>query len=74
MCGLCVQEKADYQGQLEDPTTTQGRRELLEGWVKDCEDLIQGHKQWLDEHAEDAPRAAAALQTITGDYNSHEYH
>ena len=62
-----MQELADYQRKLQDPTLTQEGREELERKVKEREDNIQTWKQWQTEEAEKALRATAALQT-TGDY------
>ena len=66
MCAVCVQDIAVWQSELAGPSITQGRREGLEGKVKDREGTIQRVKVRIAEDEETVSRAAAALQT-TGD-------
>ena len=43
MCVLCVQCIGVWQSELQDPSTDEDRRSLLEEWVKSHKSSIQGH-------------------------------
>ena len=50
MCVLCVQWIARYQSGLEDPYTSEERRELLKNRVKIWESYIQDYKQQINHY------------------------
>ena len=58
MCVLCVQELAELQGELEDPSTSAERRRELQEEVQRCENRIKSCKSAISSR--DA--AMAALQ------------
>ena len=48
MCVLCVQVIASRQSEIEDPNTSEERREVLKNSVKIWESLIQDYKQQIN--------------------------
>ena len=64
VCVLCVQEIADCQSELAQPSITEERRALLEVQVRDNEDRMQYHKQHLAECNSDLARAEGELAEL----------
>ena len=50
MCVLCVQDIASWQSMIEDPNTSEERREGLKNDVKIWESLIQNFKQQINHY------------------------
>ena len=48
MCVLCVQRIASCQSEIEDPNTSEGRRERIKNIVKILESDIQDYKQQIN--------------------------
>ena len=48
MCVICVQYIASCLEDLKNPSISEGRREELEGEVKDWKEAIQGHKDDIE--------------------------
>ena len=65
MCVLCVQRIADWQRELQDPSTSAERRRELQEEVQDYENLIKSRKSdisSLDAVIKQHQAAMAALQ------------
>ena len=62
MCVICVQEIANAQEELQDPSTPVERREELEGNVQLYESTIQICQQGINENYADLRVQRSALQ------------
>ena len=50
MCVICVQSLASDLEELKDPSISEGRREELEGEVKDWKEAIQVYKDYIESY------------------------
>ena len=64
VCVLCVQDIANYQSELAQPSITEERRAELEMWVRVSEDGIQQCKQYIAGYNSNLARAEEELAEL----------